>query len=304
MTFEYIDVYDELVNIMIHDIRNYLMQEFVTFFPYIRNVRKENEIIIFKFNWGLVSTEKVCSIIFESYDEGDEYFIDTHFSYYTIESDKFKIKQPEQKRIQISLESMQIALNQFNYDRIANIMNEIKNQLYSEISNIIKKIIRIDNFNIYNALKTEEIMNRLKLIYGTTRDENKAGYLLPDGSLLDMSLGKKIRKIQHKEIIGLSDVDVRYPLDIGMIRIIFYPDENWSIIHIRKKPTNAQIKKIADLLKKKLITEIIIGKYETIRETFTEYDRPYKVIGFINNYFYQFENEKHIPKKLNLKYVR
>lgn len=145
-------------------------------------------------------------------------------------------------------------------------------QQSSSIEKENKQILKQEHTskNIFNAAKEE---------FGTTQNIRKAGYILPDGSMLDFSGGEDKRYLDHTEIRRLN-TSIEDFIDKGAIR--FMPEAD--AFYFTRMPTVQQmkiIKKIADI-KDGYIT-LGIGE-----DFYREYDKGTKtdeIISDIENYF-------------------
>ncbi|MBO4786981.1 MAG: hypothetical protein J5510_07930 [Prevotella sp.] len=157
--------------------------------------------------------------------------------------------------------------------------------------------------------ESEEIFSKAKERFGTTNDMREAGYILPDGTMLDFSGRHELfgaddsgvkghRYTDHRVISSLAygydadgnEVDTGIKTDMpdfierGAIRI----DYNAGSINLSSKPTPEQERVISSFVKRKdgYVTVEIGNGWDT--EHYGEYDygtRHTKVLGDIDNYF-------------------
>ena len=156
-------------------------------------------------------------------------------------------------------------------------------------------------------VESEKLFAHAKKIFGVTNDLREAGYILPDGTLLDFS-GRHMldpgsdssflrgrRSVDHREIHMLnyeSDGDTPSGMDTSMedfigrgaIRI----DDNAGSINLSRKPTRKQAQVLRRLIQRNdgyVMVDIGNG-YDS--EHYGEYDegtKASKVLGDIDRYF-------------------
>ena len=90
--------------------------------------------------------------------------------------------------------------------------------------------------------------------YGTTEDIHKAGYIGPDGRMLDFSDGHASRILDHGNISEVHDAEnprEQFSADTGAIRILHSPRQNYVGVHFdyEHPPTDAQLDRVLPLLK-------------------------------------------------------
>ena len=157
------------------------------------------------------------------------------------------------------------------------------------------------------SIGTEELFDRAKKHFGVTNDLREAGYILPDGTMLDFS-GRHMldkgqdsrhlsgqRHVDHREVQSLAyEADGDTPTGIetsmqdfigrGAIRI----DDNAGSINLSQKPTPKQAQVLRRLIQRNngyVMVEIGNG-WDT--EHYGEYDdgtKASKVLGDIDRYF-------------------
>lgn len=146
----------------------------------------------------------------------------------------------------------------------------------------------------------EKLFEDAKAKYGTTKNFNAAGYMLPDGSLLDFSEANdggdpNSRSLDHRDIEGIiMDNGVEYDsrwmyiadfMNEGAIRLL--PES--AGINMIKAPTEEQRKKIFDFIYKyngEVILEINDERLNSV--VYMEYDRrtsPARIFRDIDGYF-------------------
>ena len=158
-------------------------------------------------------------------------------------------------------------------------------------------------FSLRDA-ETEKIFTAAKEKFGTTYDMREAGYILPDGSMLDFSGKHKVRDadtsflnggrtVDHREIEDIAydfdgnetgvKTDLGDFLDRGAIRI----DYNAGAINLNIAPTRAQKDRLKRLIERNDgYVYIDFGKgWDT--EHYAEYEaaRASRVLGDIDRYF-------------------
>ena len=146
----------------------------------------------------------------------------------------------------------------------------------------------------------EQLFDAAKAKYGVTSNFNAAGYMLPDGSLLDFSEANdggdpNSRSLDHRDIEGvIMDEGVEYDsrwmyiadfMNEGAIRLL--PES--AGINMIQAPTDEQRKKIFDFIYKyngEVILEINDERLNSI--AYMEYDRrtsPSRIFRDIDGYF-------------------
>lgn len=96
--------------------------------------------------------------------------------------------------------------------------------------------------------------------FGLTYDVNKAGYILADGEMLDLSEGGYSRTADHRQVEGIihkhfPDKEFEYRTDAmklfqretGAIRISFHGD--FFLVDLEVPPTRPQIRQILRVIK-------------------------------------------------------
>jgi len=144
----------------------------------------------------------------------------------------------------------------------------------------------------------EEAFSYVKEIYGTTNDLNEAGFILPDGSLLDMSgkndeeieYEKGTRQIIHQDIrfkpyqeySGVFSNSMQDFQKMGAIRI----DAQEGLIDIVGEPTEEQYKQLKNISSPQGKTIIDVGDGKG-RKDYIEFDewKPVRITGFIKKFF-------------------
>ena len=198
-----------------------------------------------------------------------------------------------------------------NVERRSNLtMMERLESLVEDTEDVARK----DQIFIYNALQSEKassqdtntdvIMSAAKEKFGTTNDMREAGWILPDGSMLDFSGKHEVRgadtsflngqrSVDHRAISEIAydfdenetgvETDLGDFLDRGAIRI----DYNAGSINLNVAPTKAQRDRLKRLIEHNDGDVYIdFGKgWDT--EHYVEYAsaRPTRVLGDIDRYF-------------------
>lgn len=185
---------------------------------------------------------------------------------------------------------------------------------YDDAGNVIPLSQRFnpENEDIRFSIRTDEQREKLfedaKAHYGVTKNFNAAGYMLPDGSLLDFSEANdggdpNSRSLDHRDIEGIiMDNGVEYDsrwmyiadfMNEGAIRLL--PES--AGINLIKAPTEEQRKKIFDFIYKyngEVILEINDERLNSV--VYMEYDRrtsPARIFRDIDGYF----NEGIVPEQ-------
>ncbi len=151
--------------------------------------------------------------------------------------------------------------------------------------------------------ETTKIFDAAKAKFGTTLDMREAGYILPDGSMLDFSGRHQVegdasflngnRTVDHRKIANIAydaednetgiNTDLGDFLDRGAIRI----DSNAGAINLNVAPTKAQKDRLKRLIERNDgYVYIDFGKgWDT--EHYAEYEaaRASRVLGDIDRYF-------------------
>lgn len=125
---------------------------------------------------------------------------------------------------------------------------------------------------VINSFKTNDFFDRAKKEFGVTKSFRRSGWLLPDGTLLDMSSRGSVSREPHdvikkiftdKELYSDSDpeeykeegslVRDRF-MEMGAVRVI--PEGNG--VEIRREPTAQQMRVIEDFFKNNSLNELFI----------------------------------------------
>lgn len=118
--------------------------------------------------------------------------------------------------------------------------------------------------------KAEDIIARAVEHYGVTDNINKAGFILPDGLMLDFSDGQGARTIDHGDISAVHDGEnprEHFVADTGAVRIIHSPRQNYVGVDfdLEHPPTDAQLEQVEPLLKKGVTVEVGISSEDTTK---------------------------------------
>ncbi len=159
-----------------------------------------------------------------------------------------------------------------------------------------------DSVRFSKTTSNEELFDKAKERFGTTRDIREAGYVLPDGTMLDFS-GRHMasgdtsylnggRTVDHRDIEDLNfESDLNTPSGIetnmpdfirrGAIRI----DSN-GLINLSVKPTKSQESVLRRLISRNGFMAVDFGDGNSTR-AYAEYDRPNaeRILGDISDYF-------------------
>lgn len=104
--------------------------------------------------------------------------------------------------------------------------------------------------------------------YGVTDDVHKAGFIGPDGRMLDFSDGHVSRILDHGDISTVHDTEnprQDFVADTGSVRILHSPRQNYVGLHfdLEHPPTDAQLDRVLPLLKKGTMVEADISSTDT-----------------------------------------
>lgn len=139
----------------------------------------------------------------------------------------------------------------------------------------------MEPFKVVQAFKTIQLFDRAKKMFGVTRDYKRAGYVLPDGSLLDLSKdGKRqdhttIQKIFQEDELEQDPEHYKEEgkfaqekfIKAGAVRLV--PESGG--VEMMAKPTPAQLKVLANYFKNVGLAEIYIdlsGKGRDIKKMY------------------------------------
>lgn len=139
------------------------------------------------------------------------------------------------------------------------------------------------SYNVFRARGNLEIVNKVVEYYGTTDDPIKAGFILPNGSMLDLSGGHKVRSKEHAEVARDIGVSLPNVMDSGIIRIGFSNkfQQRELFIQLHKPLTQSQKRTIAGIIKdydSTIISESKHGNY-----TSQEFDSIGRIMMNIDN---------------------
>lgn len=90
----------------------------------------------------------------------------------------------------------------------------------------------------------KQVSKRLLSLFGETFDHRECGFILPDGTMIDLSDGQKgFRTVEHS--YAIASLDIRYfylahARELGIARVQFSRD-GWVFVNISKPLTNAQM---------------------------------------------------------------
>ncbi len=159
-----------------------------------------------------------------------------------------------------------------------------------------------------NVVGSGPINDISKQYFGTTEDFLEAGYILPDGTMLDFS-GKKfggnagVREMDHRQISDImltsqyetpdgasgSDAMIQYQKQTGAIRFMKFPDGDVRIDAFQR-PTSEQARKVGESLvtypyAKNIIFERTDEKGYTVDSLESDHPHPILVQKFISKAF-------------------
>lgn len=110
------------------------------------------------------------------------------------------------------------------------------------------------------------ILDRAIAHYGVTDDINKAGYITPDGRMLDFSEGGKTRQLDHGDVASIPGVQsarnsnprIDFAAKTGSIRLLHTSDSVTLAFDKDHPPTNDQLSRVEPLLdgKKKVFVDV------------------------------------------------
>lgn len=180
-----------------------------------------------------------------------------------------------------------------------------------------KKAVEKESGVSFRMTRTDEQRERLfgkaKERFGLTNNFNAAGYMLPDGSLLDFSEANdggdpNQRSLDHREIEGIimdegKEYDSRWMyladfMNEGAIRLL----PEYAGINLMKAPTKEQRQKLFDFIYKyngEVILEIADERLNNV--AYVEYDRrtsPSRIFRDIDRYF----NEGIVPQQSGISF--
>lgn len=185
---------------------------------------------------------------------------------------------------------------------------------YDDNGNVIPLSERFnpEKSDIRFSARTDEqrqaLFDKAKAQFGLTNNFNAAGYMLPDGSLLDFSEANdggnpNQRSLDHREIEGIiMDEGIEYDsrwmyladfMNEGAIRLL----PEYAGINLMKAPTKEQRQKLFDFIYKyngEVILEIADERLNNV--AYVEYDRrtsPSRIFRDIDRYF----NEGIVPQQ-------
>ena len=140
-----------------------------------------------------------------------------------------------------------------------------------------------------------KILDRAVRMYGLTNDPAEAGFILPDGSLLDFSGGSRGQRGQraydHRQVESLfrnwNDQDSRWSylyrfMRLGAIRIGFDRSYFWATLASR--PTECQVGVVTRLARRaeSVHLEIVDRHAEALRSYSGSFPMAYEVMEFLN----------------------
>lgn len=122
----------------------------------------------------------------------------------------------------------------------------------SYVEDNMERIERAIDKNLFDWEVFPDSWKTPERVLGFTDDIMLAGYILSDGSLLDFSGGSRERVVDHREIVHLREggpgtAGMQEYMAEGNIRI----DANTGFIDISKLPTDAQTKRIFEMVKRR-----------------------------------------------------
>ena len=154
---------------------------------------------------------------------------------------------------------------------------------------------------VIKSFKASEIFDRAKKEFGITKSFKSSGWLLPDGTLLDMSSGGSVAREPHDVIKKIFKDEELYQdpenykeegsfvrdkfMDFGAVRIV----SEGGGVEMRKEPTPQQMRVIEDFFKSVSFKEIFVdlsGRSHDFKRMYdnTEVERE-KAIKSISDYY-------------------
>ena len=138
-----------------------------------------------------------------------------------------------------------------------------------------REIIRIAN---------NDMLDRAIKHFGTTYDSNEAGYILPNGDMLDFS-GKReggtkgsraedhraVERFVNEKFDNRSDAMDYFMQQTGAIRISFWGD--YGLIDLETKPTPDQISVLQRIIIRKSQVDLSLPGKSEVEEYSLEFDR-------------------------------
>ncbi len=108
----------------------------------------------------------------------------------------------------------------------------------------------LETYNEYN----QELIDKLINYFGVTNSKNNGGYILPDGSLLNLNRADRSVKQYHREVTALLPEEMRGVCDeITIINLMTATGairyEAKGRVHVAAEPTQAQRRKLFDIMK-------------------------------------------------------
>ncbi len=124
-------------------------------------------------------------------------------------------------------------------------------------------------------IKIDEFVQNEKAL-GYTNDFKVAGYITPEGNMVDLSQGSIIRTLDHRIISGGSNKGMQEYIAKGNIRF----DGNRGIFHMYKQPTSQQYMLIEKFINQHPSTIEIdlqdgLGEYRDSRESYSPSENRY-----------------------------
>ena len=98
-----------------------------------------------------------------------------------------------------------------------------------------------------NGTSKENIFDKAKKYFGITDDPTLAGWILPDGSMLDFSGNENFKSIKHNEINRIG-IEMHEFINMGAIRLNLAPYGNDMNLNLNKPLTNLQKLKISKII--------------------------------------------------------
>lgn len=214
------------------------------------------------------------------------------------------LRVDEKEKIQAIIDALRINPVDYTHldlDSIAKVVKEFENPSIDAENEEFRFSVRTDE-------QREKLFEDAKARFGLTNNFKVAGYMLPDGSLLDFSEANdggdpNQRTLDHREIEGIimdegKEYDSRWMyladfMNEGAIRLL----PEYAGINLMKAPTKEQRSRLFDFIYKyngEVILEIADERLNNV--AYVEYDRrtsPSRIFRDIDGYF----NEGIVPQQ-------
>ncbi len=141
--------------------------------------------------------------------------------------------------------------------------------------------------------RTDELLGKLVKRFGVTSSNKDGGYLLPDGSLLNLQRSIKSNKQYHREVAALLPEEMQGACDeITIVNLMIATGairyEAKGRVHVASEPTQAQRRKLFDIMKYSEHDYLIIvsdRNAATIGEQRFKSPQAHELLQFFNQCF-------------------